>query len=239
MACLSTRPYQRLVDDISRQAGNLAVEVLTDVDMGESTSGIKRQRLLERASGDYVCYVDDDDEVSHDYVRSVVSATELKPDVVTFDMRVDIDRRRRESWSLRLGPDMRWRGVMSANHLCAWRRDIATRVAWHPLLGYGDDQMWYKPLMMSGLVKREIHVPRTLYSYVYSSSSTANQKKDVIARSRGVIGNGMRVYRDQHGELLIGCGPLDDESIEVRDRHNVVSFKLLSELSHLGTVKLV
>jgi glycosyltransferase involved in cell wall biosynthesis len=59
-----------------------AVEVLTELDDGQKSTGLKRNALLERASGEYVCFVDDDDIVSSDYVKRILQATASKPDCV-------------------------------------------------------------------------------------------------------------------------------------------------------------
>ena len=58
------------------------VEVLTEIDRGEKTIGEKRNILLERATGDYISFVDDDDIVAYDYVDSILRAIETSPDVV-------------------------------------------------------------------------------------------------------------------------------------------------------------
>ncbi len=58
------------------------VEMLIDCDNREVTIGAKRQRLIEKATGDYVCFVDDDDMVSPDYVSSILKAIETEPDCV-------------------------------------------------------------------------------------------------------------------------------------------------------------
>jgi glycosyltransferase involved in cell wall biosynthesis len=59
-----------------------AVEVLTERDDGQRSIGSKRNALLDRASGEYICFVDDDDMVSSDYVAKILQATETKPDCV-------------------------------------------------------------------------------------------------------------------------------------------------------------
>lgn len=187
-------------------AGRHDVEFLVDEDGGEMPSGAKRQRLLERACGAYVAFVDDDDEVATTYVREIVARCDATVDVITF--RLDMLRagKRAERWRLGLHPDDRARGRMSANHLCAWRRDLARAVSWCPALGYGDDQAWYGPLLASGLARREAHVPRPLYRYLWSADSTANQKPGALAAARDYWGEGLGCYRDDGGRLYVQCG---------------------------------
>jgi len=59
-----------------------SVEILVDVDNGEISTGAKRNRLLQKAQGTYVAFVDDDDMVSNDYVSKILNAVQSKPDVV-------------------------------------------------------------------------------------------------------------------------------------------------------------
>lgn len=50
------------------------VELLIREDEGQETVGAKRNKLMYKATGDYICYVDDDDMVPADYVQSILSA---------------------------------------------------------------------------------------------------------------------------------------------------------------------
>lgn len=58
------------------------IEILVEGDTGEMTTGAKRNILLEKACGNYVAFIDDDDLVTADYVSSVLKAVETEPDVV-------------------------------------------------------------------------------------------------------------------------------------------------------------
>lgn len=74
-----------LWDQIARLPEPLNVEIL--VDGGEGTTGVKHQRLIERARGHYVAFVDDDDLVSHDYMERVVSTIVANPDADCLSLR--------------------------------------------------------------------------------------------------------------------------------------------------------
>ena len=49
------------------------VEILIESDERQMTIGQKRNKLLDRAIGDYICYVDDDDLVSVDYIEKILN----------------------------------------------------------------------------------------------------------------------------------------------------------------------
>ena len=64
-------------------AGRTDVEVV--VVKGVSPVGKARNEGLRRATGDYVAWVDADDEVTEDWLPSILKATEADPDLITFD----------------------------------------------------------------------------------------------------------------------------------------------------------
>lgn len=194
---------QQLVQQLQSQSAYSPeiVEVLVAEDNGEVVTGIKRQELLWRSQGRYVCFVDDDDLVDHDYIESILTAIILEPDVVTFDLyREDI----KTVWSFGLyyrNPvvPVLGRSVMTANHLCAWRRELAVRVPWSPI-GYGDDVAWYYPLVCSGIATIETHVPKVLYTYRYHPATTQNQTKERCQETLRYIAGGLEAWWHDNAE---------------------------------------
>ena len=63
------------------------VEVIEQKDNKEISIGKKRQELLEKATGEYVVFIDDDDMISEDYVKSIIKALESEPDCVGFEIK--------------------------------------------------------------------------------------------------------------------------------------------------------
>lgn len=65
------------------------VEVVSQIDNGEQKISAKRNDLLLRAQGDYICFVDDDDQVPDYYIAAILAAIEYpKPvgDSITFPL---------------------------------------------------------------------------------------------------------------------------------------------------------
>tara|TARA_R110000868_G_scaffold14671_10_gene68022 strand:+ start:246 stop:956 length:711 start_codon:yes stop_codon:yes gene_type:complete len=219
-------------------------EVLTSIDSGEESSGIKRQRLITAASGQYVAFLDDDDTVNDDYCKLICEAAVQFPDVVCFNMRMthQFDRYgkkkiRQETWRLGLWEDNRKKGMMAANHLCAWKKLIAEKVSWCPELGYGDDQLWYGPLHASGIAKTSVFVPQILYEYKFSRSTTANQTDARIAASRYYFGPGLRCFNVDE-EILVEDGHQARELIQCRNSKNDFVSISVSEREAFHTVVL-
>lgn len=59
-----------------------SVEIVVLTDTGELSVGAKRNRLLDAARGEYLCFIDDDDRVFGDYLERILDALETRPDVV-------------------------------------------------------------------------------------------------------------------------------------------------------------
>ena len=93
------KKLENLVIEFTRQINNLPtneknrVEVLVDLDNGIRSIAEKRNNLLRTASGRYICFIDDDDLVSTDFVEQIYSAILSNPntDCITFNQSCDVD----------------------------------------------------------------------------------------------------------------------------------------------------
>lgn len=229
----------RLEDRLWYQIRNSPIEILVCEDDGALSSGAKRQRLLDQATGDYVCYLDDDDDVSPDYAQSLLGQIMLGPDVVTFDLeRTDTG----QIWSLGLRnrdriPLKSGKMGMTANHLCAWRREIAQQVPWSDF-GYADDMLWYMPLVASGLAEIESHIDRVLYKYQYDPKKTRNETRDKRKETYTRVAGGLCSYRWGDRIVVATSGRRQQKKgfAEVRDVTGKVSTVPVEELKLLTTV---
>lgn len=246
MPGLAKRPWQLTVDRLQQQIRQLptpdAVELLTDVDAGVVTSGVKRNRLTARAQGQYLAFVDDDDEQADDYVASLLQGCQSGADVVTFCLRMTRDGAKPEKWTFGLTRNHRMLGLMCVNHLCAWRAEIARRVCWAPQLGYADDQCWFQPLFHAGVIQSQWHIPRVLYRYLFVRAQTANQQLGRINEARRFVGAGLRCFRDEADEILIDAASVPKlwsaATVRVRNRHGAVIERRRDGLSHYHTIKI-
>jgi len=222
------------------------VELIVTVDSGIITSGAKRQALTDSARGDYIAFVDDDDEISANYVADLRAGCQSGAAVVTFRMDQSNDgisqNVQRFSVCAADGThDADGIVVMQANHLCAWRREVATSIAWDPGLGYGDDQLWYKSIHAMGGY-REHHIPSVLYFYRWSAAGTANQRGWMIEHAQRLYAGGAELFRaPQHG-VCIGIYGADAvagwEKIPVRDCRNRVYWIIRNDARSLANIKI-
>jgi len=76
-----------LLNSLERQVnGRKNVEIIVLSDNARKRIGGKRNQAIDIAGGEYVCFIDDDDRVSDDYVDLILKEIqEWRPDVVVFD----------------------------------------------------------------------------------------------------------------------------------------------------------
>jgi len=171
---LGESPLATLIQTIGEQIGTLPVEHLVLLDNKRRTVGEKRDALLRMARGQYVAYVDDDDDVSDDYVAELLKAAREGPDVITFNQHCTVNAVQFEV-QFKLGnPNEAPNGVgtikRNAWHVCAWRRTLAIQSRF-PASNYGEDWAFAAPLCaIPGL--REVHIPKVLHYYRHSSKTT-------------------------------------------------------------------
>jgi glycosyltransferase involved in cell wall biosynthesis len=229
----------KLLDSLRFQA-TPAVEIHVFCDDGTIPSGAKRNKLLEWATGDYVAFVDDDDEVSADYIPQLLKAAESHMDVLTFDVDRIVDGEVVEREIFRLhGNDENGNGSpivqMQANHLCAWKLDLARMVRFPDWLGYGDDQFWYGPLVASRAAKTEYHINRTLYRYRWSKNGSRNQTEDRRKISFDWCGRGIEAWW-LNGRIVIGRHSEQGDPVMVYDSDGAEFAVYRKDLERITTV---
>lgn len=82
-----------LLKDVEFQKGALEfpdeIEVLIDNDLeflnGGKSIGKKRNDLVQKATGKYLCFLDDDDIIAPNYLAEIIKATETGKDCYTFN----------------------------------------------------------------------------------------------------------------------------------------------------------
>lgn len=149
-------------------------EILTDVDSGKLSVGKKRNRLIKAAKGEFTCFIDDDDSVVFDYVKTVREIFETgEYDSIGFHGMLKTDGKKEEEF---IHSDMysTWekRGrfyVRPLNHLNPMRTEYFRKIKF-PDLRHGEDKDFSVRLKESGLIKSEYYLNRIMYFYNFKSN---------------------------------------------------------------------
>ncbi len=171
-------PLPKLMDEIGRQIyeGGFTgrVEHLVFTDNKARPVGAKRQGLLDMARGDYVAFVDDDDDISRGYLEEIIPRCVSGPDVVTFAQCAIIEGVSGEIiFDATCRQDEPWKAGGSARrrpwHVCVWRRELAIQGVFTEV-NYGEDAAWVD--QVAPLARNHLHIPRVLHYYRHSSATT-------------------------------------------------------------------
>lgn len=149
------------------------VEILTDIDNKEVTTGEKRNRLLNRAHGEYICFIDDDDHVYDNYIASILNAIESKPDCIATRGHYSENGGRKTEWRLSkdfVDYDGHENGVKilfrRANHLTPVKRELALS-AMFPHISNAEDKEYSSRL--NKYLKTETQITEPIYHYDYET----------------------------------------------------------------------
>lgn len=164
---------ERLLRSIDAQKNGYDVETLVLVDSRQRKIGNKRNELLQKASGDYLAFIDDDDRISDDYIQKVFEGIEKCVDccsltgIITFDglkpkpfiHSIQNDRYWEDEWAYMRFP----------NHLNTIKSSIAKQF-YFPETNHGEDTDFATQMHKSGLLKTEHFIDGVIYYYDYISN---------------------------------------------------------------------
>lgn len=157
-----------LISTLFGQIGDYPVEVIAS-DTMRVTTGAKRNDLIQKAHGEYVVFIDDDDTVSDDYISSIMAALETKPDAVGFNGFITTDGKNKKEW--RVSRNFVYREIGGIywrynNHLSPVKKSIALQVM-YPDKSFGEDYDYATRLHKAKLIKTEVYINKHLYFYNY------------------------------------------------------------------------
>jgi len=166
---------KKLIEKLKKQIGNSNVEHLILTDNRKRSIGEKRQSLLDVSNGKYVTFIDDDDDISDDYIECVLNAIEENADVITFKQKCLINNNPPSiiNFSLQNKENEPYLPGMLINrmpfHVCIWKSKIAKKYKF-PSTSYSEDWFWVEQLLKE--VKTEFHIDKAIHSYIYDENVT-------------------------------------------------------------------
>ena len=157
----------RLLDCLAPQVEKFPlVEVFTHISTRARSVADQRQEMIEKAIGEYVCFIDDDDLVSPKYVETIYPLLD-GVDYIGFPVKVFRDGNpysvayhslEHKNWV-----SYEYVSFRDISHLNPIRRELALQAKFEG--GYGEDHRWAMQLRSKGIVKTEHYVPEQMYYY--------------------------------------------------------------------------
>lgn len=151
---------------------NENIEIIIDTDNGEKPIGKKRQELVQKATGEYVVFIDDDDTVSENYIESILNALETKPDCVGLSgvwiennrVKCKIFWGKKYTWQRKNGDC-----YIGTNHITPIKREIVLKTGFKNICN-GEDQEFSKNVKK--YLKTEVVINDVLYNYFCNPAHT-------------------------------------------------------------------
>jgi hypothetical protein len=172
---------QKIIEKINNQIkeNNLEkkVEHLILIDNKVRTVGRKRDNLIQSAIGQFIAFVDDDDDISNDYVLQLTNAIKANPDVdvITFKQNCYIENYPKSVavFSLKNENESYVPGTTFKRkpyHICAWNKNIAQKYR-VPSNNISEDIGWVSQLWKEA--KTEYFIDKALHAYIQNEANTA------------------------------------------------------------------
>jgi glycosyltransferase involved in cell wall biosynthesis len=150
-------------------------------DTKEMVVGEKRNYLLQKSVGRYVCYIDDDDTISDDYLIKIINSIDSSnADVITFcgdyvensvitPFSISIVHRGNFN-----EPNIFYR---LPNHLCPVKREIALSCQFSNK-NFGEDSDYAEKI--NHYIKNEFHIQDKLYFYLYNANTSQTKPENTL-----------------------------------------------------------
>lgn len=151
------------------------IEIIAGIDNKFITVGEKRNMLLREAKGDYVCFIDDDDTVTDDYVSNLIRAIKFDRDVITFQVMYNPagGTPKLVKYCCKYkDAEMPECYLRVPNHLMCFKRVHALKVKYRHI-SRGEDFIWANE--MKPLIRTEGQIDKVLYYYNFDFAKTETQ----------------------------------------------------------------
>jgi len=148
------------------------VEILIESDDRQISTGRKRNILLQRSTGKYVVFVDDDDAIADTYVSDILKAAEQDPDVIVFNGIMTTNGKDERKWyiSKEYGYEAKDGAYYRyPNHIVPVRRDIAVKFPFQDIK-IGEDYLYATAMHNAKVLQTEVKIEKELYHYQFRTN---------------------------------------------------------------------
>lgn len=161
--------FKEMLTHLKAQVGFSEVEIITD-NASHYNIGIKRQKMLERATGDYVVHVDVDDLVAHNYISLILEACKHGSDCIGISGIVTTNGLKETQWHISkeygswyTEDNIHYR---TPNHISPVKRELALKAGFPPIK-FGEDAEYSRRVFP--YLKTETKIEGNIYWYRYTT----------------------------------------------------------------------
>lgn len=166
----SSKFLSPLLESLEKQIKNKPVEIIVFSDNAKRPIGKKRNDCLLLSQGEYVCFVDDDDRISDDYVSLILNSINKNPDVIVFDAEISFNGENKKM--VKYGKEFNYCELNNVyyrhpNHLMVHKKNNI--VEYYKEIKTGEDDEW--AFRMLKHIKTQERIDKILYYYDYNTET--------------------------------------------------------------------
>lgn len=158
----------------------IIVEDSESVLNGGISIGKKREQLVNKAQGEYCCFLDDDDEISPDYIKVLLDLCSQKQHICTFRSfaklegywcLIDMNLENKEN-------EQAFPGIVKRTpwHICAVRTEFAKNYLFQDS-NYGEDWQWFEQVLKH--CETQANSPAIIHQYNHTKKSEADRATEI------------------------------------------------------------
>lgn len=173
------------------------IEILINIDDGIKSIGQKRNELLEKAKGEYIAFIDDDDLVDKKYIDNIMGIlSKTDVDCIGFCGHMIIDNRNKHKFihSIKYKKWFKKNGIFyrCPNHLNPIKREYAIKVKFDQI-DMGEDKDYSEKIIK--FLKKEKFIDQIMYIYLYNSRKNRRKLPARLSKNKKIIkDNGFGIY---------------------------------------------
>lgn len=173
--------FPQLVNKLEQQIGDLPIEIIGLYDNKKQLVGEKRNNLLSISNGLFITFVDDDDQITDDYIYEIHSTIIENRDVDVINYNVLCSVNGAIPYLCKYGVEMEYKHIPGlwtgkSPHNMVWRAELAKQCKF-PAKNFGEDSDWAKQACK--LAKKEINIDKVLYHYQFNNQTTQTREDQV------------------------------------------------------------
>jgi len=172
----------RLLNILSIQINTDDIIVITNTDNGEKATGQKRNELIETAKvreAEYICFIDDDDLPSKDYIEKAMNGLKSNPDCLSLTGMYYINGRAMKpfihSLKFKEWGETKDYYYRCPNHLNVVKLELIKDIPYESKY-FGEDGTWSMAVQESGVLKKESEVDGIIYHYFTGVKNLQKEK---------------------------------------------------------------
>ena len=148
----------------------------------EKGVGKKREACVRIAQGDYITFVDDDDDINEQYIELILSAMQYDPDLILFHSLAKLNT---DHTIVKFHPSYEMEQVKSNDitkrkpfHIHAWKREKVKDIEW-PDKNYGEDWAFAEEALKRIDHNKVFEIDKILHYYNYSDDVTIASQEGI------------------------------------------------------------